>query len=138
MNDELSDEIIVLKICKGRLCLPSSYKVSNGEILFLTRNALAPSSLAIYTRKQWAPIRDFLLDKSFPKPRIPKPGKWQSTARCVLGNAEECIVEGGEIRISSHLVKIADLHSEALWIQGSDRIEIWNPRAFDEWKQNQE
>jgi len=58
--------------------------------------------------------------------------------RYLIGNAEDCFVKAREIRISSYLIKVADLHSEAIWIQRSNRVEIWNPRAFDEWKQNQE
>lgn len=134
MKDKLSDGNVVLKIRNGRFGLPSGYKVTNGEILILTRNVLDPSSLVIYTRKQWIPIREHLLENGASN----RGGKWQELTRYVLGNAEDCMVEAGEIRISSHLVKAADLHSEAIWIPGSDHVEIWNPRAFDEWKRNQE
>jgi len=79
MENELSDGKVVLKICNGRLCLPSSYKVRNGDALILTRSVLAPSSLAIYTRKQWIPKRDLLLKKGYSKR-----GKWEAYMRYLI------------------------------------------------------
>lgn len=132
MDDESSDEIIVLKICNGRLCLPSSYKESNGKILILTRSVLNTSRLALYTREQWIPILSSMLGNGAPK----YDGKRQALTRYVIGNAEDCMVEAGAIQISSHLIKAAGLHSDVIWIKGSNHIGIWNPKAFDEWKQN--
>jgi len=85
MENELSDGKVVLKICNGRLCLPSSYKVRNGDALILTRSVLAPSSLAIYTRKQWIPKRDLLLKKGYSKR-----GKWEAYMRYLIGRGLFC------------------------------------------------
>ena len=128
MVDEVSVGKVVLKIRNGRLCLPGDYK--DGDKLILTRNVSPSSCLALYTKEQWLPIRELLLKKGFLKR-----GKWQKLMCYVVGNAEDCIVEAGRIRISSHLAKATDLYGEALWIQHDAHIEIWNPKNFDEWAQ---
>jgi len=78
------------------------------------------------------PIRNLLLKNGHSKR-----GKWEWYMRYFIGHSEDCFVKSREIQISSHLIKVADLHSEVIWIQGTNHVEIWNPRAFDEWEQNQ-
>ena len=120
-----NDAKVILKIRKGKLCFPSDYRVSNRDVVILTRNAFAPFSIALYTKEQWISVREALVDAA-----TSTGGVSGDLIRQVLANAVECIVEECEINIPSHLLKLADLKNEALWIQGETRVELWDPERY--------
>lgn len=116
---------VILKIHRGKLCFPSDYSVSNGDSLILTRNAFALFSIALYTVEQWILFKEALIDAT-----TSTGGVSGDLTRQVLANAAECIGKECEINIPSHLLKLADLKNEALWIQGETRVELWDPERF--------
>ena len=119
MKEIISDEKILVKIRYRKLILPSICKFSEGDSLVITMSACTSFGIAIYTNEMWLSIQDGLS-----KAKI-------SVQRYLIGNAENCIVEGGAIRISSHLMNAAGLHRTAIWIQRINRVEICNQKFSD-------
>ncbi|MEI7995063.1 MAG: hypothetical protein WCH01_09195, partial [Methylococcaceae bacterium] len=74
---------------------------------------------------KWISVRESLVDTA-----TSTGGVSGDLIRQVLANAVECIVEECEINIPSHLLKLADLKNEALWIQGETRVELWDPERY--------
>jgi DNA-binding transcriptional regulator/RsmH inhibitor MraZ len=129
MKVQIPDEKILVRIHYLKLFFPSTYSVSNGDEFVLTMSACTPFGIALYTEDKWIPIRDELLaNTSDIKAQ-------RELTRRLIGNAENCIVEDGGIRISPHLMKKADLHREAVWIQCANRVEIWNPKISNQCSQ---
>ena len=116
---KIPDENVLVKIRYRKITLPNTYNFSEGDSLVLTMSARTSYGIALYTNEQWIAIMDGLLKAGL------------SAQRYLIGNAEDCIVEGGKIRISSHLMKAASLDREAMWIQRVNRVEICNPKFIE-------
>ena len=61
MEEELSDEKILVKIRYCKLVLPSTANFSEDDSLVLTRSACTPYGLALYTKEKWISLRNGLL-----------------------------------------------------------------------------
>lgn len=122
MDAKIPDEKMLVKIRYRKIILPSTYDVSEGDWLVLTRSACTPYGLALYTQDTWIAIRDKLWSAR------PSDGPTDAM-RYLIGHAEDCLVEKGGIRISPDLLGVTELQREAIWIPRANRVEIWHPKV---------
>ncbi len=111
---------------KGRVSLPAAFRKEAPEGPFVLVQAFAPS-LALYPETGWGAVEERLQEllRHQPEARL--------YVLSVLSSAVEVTPDAqGRILIPSRLQEAAKLEGEALLVGAIDKVEIWNPRRFEE------
>ncbi len=124
---------------KGRVALPAAFRRGavggNGargtskeqpEQRFVLIQAYAPS-LALYPESEWAGVEERLRELMAHQPDA------RMYVLSVMSNAVEVTPDSqGRILIPARLKEAAGLEGQVLLVGAIDKVEIWNPRRFEE------
>ena len=109
---------------KGRLTIPSKFRIELGEKFIITRGM--EKCLFVYPMKDWNNMINELNKLSFTKK------DYRTFMRMLLSGATECELDkSGRINISSPLINYADIKKECVIIGVNDRLEIWSEDGFE-------
>lgn len=109
---------------KGRLSLPASFRRDGKEPLILVH--VNPDSLTLFPRPVWSQMEERLRDMLRRNPRS-RPYVLRVTA-----NAVEVVPDNqGRILVPQRMQKEVGIAGPTLIVGAMDRIELWNPEAFD-------
>ncbi|MDD2409309.1 MAG: division/cell wall cluster transcriptional repressor MraZ [Bacilli bacterium] len=110
---------------KGRLIIPSKFRIELGEKLIVTRGL--DKCLFIYSLPEWDKIVKRLKTLPFTNKDA------RNFTRFFLSGATECEFDRqGRINITSPLVSYADLTKECVVIGANDRLEIWSSYKWED------
>lgn len=114
---------------KGRLIIPSKYRLELGETFIITRGL--DKCLFVYSMKEWETIVNKLNTLSFTKKDA------RSFTRFFLSGAQEMQFDKqGRINITSSLVDYAGLFKECVIVGVNNRLEIFASEAWDNFISN--
>ena len=109
---------------KGRLIIPSKFRIDLGEKFIITRGM--EKCLFVYPMKDWNNMINELNKLSFTKK------DYRTFMRMLLSGATECELDkSGRVNISSPLTNYANLTKECVIIGVNDRLEIWSEKDFE-------
>ncbi len=112
---------------KNRLSLPAKFRSEMGKKLVLTPGL--DSCLFVFTMKEWATIEAKLNSSSLLQ------SDNRSFNRFMFGGAVEAEVDSiGRILVPDFLRDRAGLKNKVVIIGVSSRVEIWNEKAWSEYK----
>lgn len=112
---------------KKRLMLPKSFRDALGKKVVVTRGL--DNCLFLYSHKEWEKVADKLRDLSFTQ------ADTRGFNRFMFSGAAETDVDGtGRILVPDHLKKFAGLRSKVVLTGVSDRVEIWDEKRWDAYK----
>ena len=110
---------------KGRLIIPSKFRIELGEKFIITRGM--EKCLFVYPMKDWNNMINELNKLSFTKK------DYRTFMRMLLSGAVECELDkSGRVNISGPLINYADLLKECVIIGVNDRLEIWSENNFED------
>ncbi len=121
---------------KGRVALPAAFRrgatthsgasKETPEQRFVLIQAYAPS-LALYPEAEWAGVEERLRELMAHQPDA------RMYVLSVMSNAVEVAPDSqGRILIPARLKEAAGLEGQVLLVGAIDKVEIWNPRRFEE------
>ncbi len=112
---------------KNRLSLPAKFRSEMGKKVVLTPGL--DGCLFVFTIKEWVNIEEKLNQSSFLQVDS------RSFSRYMLGGAVEAEIDTiGRILVPDFLRDRANLKSKVVLIGVSSRVEIWNDKAWGEYK----
>ncbi len=112
---------------KNRLSLPSKFRTEMGKKVVLTPGL--DSCIFVFTLKEWAKISEKLSESSMLN------ADSRSFNRFLLGGAVEAEIDSiGRILVPDFLKERANRKGKAVIIGVSTRAEIWNEKAWVEYK----
>ncbi len=116
---------------KNRLSLPAKFRSQMGKKIVLTPGL--DGCLFAFDMKEWAIIEERLKQSSFLQTDS------RNFSRYMLGGAVEAEVDSiGRILVPDFLRERANLKSKVAIVGVSSRIEIWNDKAWSEFKKGVE
>ncbi len=116
---------------KGRMIIPSKFRLELGEVFILTRGL--DKCLFGYPLSEWRQIEEKL--KTLPLTKKDA----RAFTRFFFSGAMECELDKqGRINISAPLMQYAKLEKECVVIGVSNRIELWSKPIWDEYVKEQE
>ena len=120
---------------KGRVALPAAFRrganaqsgtKESPEQRFVLIQAYAPS-LALYPEWEWAGVEERLRELMAHQPDA------RMYVLQVMSNAVEVTPDSqGRILIPARLKEAAELEGQVLVVGAIDKVEIWNPKRFEE------
>lgn len=111
---------------KGRIVMPSKFRLELGESFVLTRGL--DECLFIYSKSEWNNLVSKLKNLSFTKRDA------RAFMRFFLSGAIECSLDKqGRVTIPSSLVNYASLKKECIIIGVNDRLEVWDNESFNKY-----
>ena len=109
---------------KGRLVIPTKYRVEIGESFVITRGL--EKCLYAYSQVEWNKLVAKLNELPFNKKDA------RTFIRTFFSGATVCEFDkNGRINITSPLVSYAGLTKECVIIGVNDRLEIWDEKTFN-------
>ncbi len=112
---------------KGRLSIPSKFRKATGEVFVLTLGL--DGCLFFYPTDEWKRVQKKLGSLSFTS------RKTRFFTREIAAHACEVTVDGhGRIIVPQELRELAGLEKDILVIGAIERIEIWSPERYREYK----
>jgi MraZ protein len=112
---------------KNRLSLPAKFRGEMGKKIVITPGL--DNCLFAFTMKEWEKMSARLSESSFLQ------SDNRSFNRFMFGQATEADVDGnGRILIPDYLVARANLKTKVALIGVQSRVEIWNEKAWGEYK----
>ena len=112
---------------KNRLSLPAKFRAEMGKKIVLTPGL--DQCLFVFTQKEWQKIQEKLSSSSLLQ------ADNRSFNRFMFAGATEVIVDPiGRILIPDFLRDRANLKNKVVVIGVSSRVEIWNEKAWGEYK----
>ena len=116
---------------KNRLSLPAKFRSEMGKKIVLTPGL--EGCLFAFAMKEWKEIEDRLKQSSFLQTDS------RNFSRYMLGGAVEAEVDSiGRILVPDFLRERANLKSKVAIVGVSSRVEIWNDKAWGEFKKGVE
>jgi MraZ protein len=116
---------------KNRLSLPAKFRSEMGKKVVLTPGL--DGCLFVFTTKQWSNIEEGLNQSSFLQTDS------RSFGRYMLGGAVEAEIDSiGRILVPDFLRERANLKAKVAVVGVSSRVEIWNDKAWSEYKKSVE
>lgn len=116
---------------KKRLAIPAKFRQALGKKAVLTRGL--DNCLVIYPLKEWQKLSQKL--ESLPSGKIDARG----FIRIMLSGAVDIALDKlGRVLVPDHLKKYAFLKKSVVIIGLSNRIEIWDERRWEEYKEKRE
>lgn len=116
---------------KRRMSLPAKFRKALGKKVVITHGL--DSCLFVFSLTQWEHVLEKLSGLSM--------GQSDSRAfnRFLLAGAADVEIDSlGRVLIPEYLAKFAQLGTKAVLIGVSDRVEVWNERAWNEYKKRVE
>lgn len=114
---------------KGRLIIPSKFRIELGEKFIITRGM--EKCLFVYPMKDWDNMINELNKLSFTKK------DYRTFMRMLLSGAVECELDkSGRVNITNPLKSYASLEKECVIIGVNDRLEIWSEDGFEDFFNN--
>ncbi|MFW6078205.1 MAG: division/cell wall cluster transcriptional repressor MraZ [Gemmatimonadota bacterium] len=111
---------------KGRVSLPAAFRREASDQAFVLIQA-HPPALTLYPQETWSEVKERMRDLLRHQPEA------RSFVLRMTANALEVNPDGqGRILIPSRLKEAAHLDGEALLVGALDKVEIWNPKRFEE------
>lgn len=112
---------------KNRISLPAKFRKEMGNSLVITPGL--DNCLFVFTKKEWAKISEKLSNFSMLS------ADNRSFNRFMFGGATEVSVDSiGRMLLPDFLKDRANLKSKAALVGVQNRLEIWNEKAWDEYK----
>ncbi|MBP9771613.1 MAG: division/cell wall cluster transcriptional repressor MraZ [Candidatus Pacebacteria bacterium] len=112
---------------KKRLSLPSKFRTELGKKLVVTRGL--EKCLFVYSQKEWKSISERLSDLGMGQ------AKTRGFARFMLAGAVEVDVDSaGRILVPDFLKSFAGLTASVVLAGVARRVEIWNEKAWSDYK----
>ena len=109
---------------KGRLIIPSKFRIELGEKFIITRGM--EKCLFVYPMKDWNNMINELNKLSFTKK------DYRTFMRMLLSGATECELDkSGRVNISNPLKNYALIEKECVIVGVNDRLEIWSSKEFE-------
>ena len=116
---------------KKRLSLPAKFRKELGKKIVITTGL--DKCLFVYTEGQWGKMAERLANLSMGQ------ADSRSFNRFLLGGAVEAEVDAlGRILIPDFQKEFADLRSKVVIVGVHNRLEIWNDKAWSEYKSRTE
>ena len=113
---------------KGRLSIPSKFRKATGEVFVITLGL--DQCLFFYPVDEWKRVQRKLGQLSFTS------RKTRFFTREIAAHASEVVVDGhGRIVIPQDLRELAGLDKDALVIGAFERIEIWDPKRYEAYRE---
>lgn len=110
---------------KGRVSLPAAFRHAAADQRFVLIQ-IEPPALSLFPESEWIHVEERLLDLRRRQPQM------RRLVTSLLSNAVEVAPDGqGRILVPSQLREAADLEGQVQMIGAIDRIEMWNPTAFE-------
>ena len=111
---------------KGRLIFPAKFRDLLGETFIATKGL--DNCLFVYTQEEWAIIAGNLKQQQQAKPEV------RAFVRIFFAGAAELEADKqGRVLLPNNLREYAGLDKEVIVIGVSNRIEIWDKGAWDEY-----
>jgi MraZ protein len=114
---------------KKRLSLPAKFRKELGKKVVITHGL--DKCLFVYTLKHWDAVSEKLSSLSM--------GQYDSRGftRFILAGATEIDIDSiGRVLIPDYLKEFANLSSKVILTGVFNRVEIWNEKAWQEYKKN--
>jgi len=109
---------------KGRLIIPSKFRIALGERFVITRGL--DKCLFAYSMEEWNKMVEKLKELSFTKKDA------RSFMRMFLSGATECELDkSGRVNIVNNLIDYASLDKECVIVGVNERLEIWSEKEFN-------
>ena len=109
---------------KGRLIIPSKFRISLGEKFVITRGI--EKCLFVYSMDEWNNLMNELNKLSFTKKNA------RTFMRMLLSGATECELDkSGRVNLPSVLTNYASINKECVIIGVNERLEIWSEDEFN-------
>ena len=109
---------------KGRLIIPSKFRIALGERFVITRGL--DKCLFAYSMEEWNKMVEKLKELSFTKKDA------RSFMRMFLSGATECELDkSGRVNIVNNLIDYASLEKECVIVGVNERLEIWSEKEFN-------
>lgn len=109
---------------KGRLIIPSKFRISLGEKFVITRGM--EKCLFVYSMDEWNNLMNELNKLSFTKKNA------RTFMRMLLSGATECELDkSGRVNIPNPLTNYASINKECVIIGVNERLEIWSEDEFN-------
>ena len=109
---------------KGRLIIPSKFRIALGERFVITRGL--DKCLFAYSMDEWNKMVEKLKELSFTKKDA------RSFMRMFLSGATECELDkSGRVNLPSVLTSYASINKECVIIGVNERLEIWSEDEFN-------
>ncbi len=116
---------------KGRLAIPIKFRSTLAEGLVVTKGL--DGCLFLYTRKEW----DILAAKINSMPFSQSNAR--AFARLILGGAMDLVPDKqGRINLPKYLLDFAKIKSNVIIAGLFNRLEIWDSKAWEEYKKKTE
>jgi MraZ protein len=119
---------------KGRIALPAKLRKSvsqNANDMFIITRGFE-QCLFLYPQDEWNRLEDSIRNLS------PSNPQHRFFVRTLLQWSSDCQLDSqARISIPQELQKFAGIENEVLIIGVLERIEIWNPRTYEEYMNNQ-
>ncbi len=119
---------------KGRIALPAKLRKSvsqNANDMFIITRGFE-QCLFLYPQDEWNRLEDSIRNLS------PSNPQHRFFVRTLLQWSSDCQLDSqARISIPQDLQKFAGIENEVLIIGVLERIEIWNPRTYEEYMNNQ-
>lgn len=111
---------------KGRVSLPAPFRREAVEARFVLVQPYPPA-LALYPELEWMKVEERLGELKAKNPQA------RMYVLSVVANALEVVPDSqGRILIPQRLKEAAELDGQVLMVGAIDRIELWNPKRFEE------
>ena len=109
---------------KGRLIIPSKFRISLGEKFVITRGM--EKCLFVYSMDEWNNLMNELNKLSFTKKNA------RTFMRMLLSGATECELDkSGRVNLPNVLTSYASIDKECVIIGVNERLEIWSESEFN-------
>jgi len=116
---------------KGRLALPAKFRGKLSDGVVITKGL--ENSLVVYTKEEWEKIAPKLSDMPYTQANA------RAFSRMVLAGAGDCDLDKqGRVNIPSHLRDFAHLKTNAVIVGVYSRIEIWDVKEWEAYKERVE
>ncbi len=118
---------------KSRMSLPSKFRKELGKKVVITPGL--DSCLFVFTTKEWTKVSKRLSNTDSDLSFLQKDKR--SFNRFMFGRAAEVEIDSiGRILIPTFLKERINLKNSAAVVGVEDRVEIWNDKVWEEYKQN--
>ncbi len=112
---------------KKRLSLPAKFRKEVGDRVVITRGL--DSCLFVFPEKEWQKVAEKLVNLPFGQ------ADTRGISRFILAGAVESEVDGaGRVLVPDYLKTFAGLNSRVVLAGVSDRIEVWDEKTWNDYK----
>ena len=116
---------------KGRIALPAKFRGKLSDGVVITKGL--ENVLVVYTKEEWKKIAPKLSNMPYTQANA------RAFSRMILSGANDCNLDKqGRINIPQNLREFAKLKTNAVIVGVYSRIEVWDVKVWEEYKQRVE